>query len=291
MLVALSLCFALSEPALELVPRLLHGSDSDFLRLFAQGATIDDVFEGSVGGDEAALLRFRAAFGARAAAVAPGSLALLRATRDATSRRTAVEQVLQLAGGWAWDECAGKGSANSSAELLFTTVAETSADGRVIRARLYYPAYPLTGAAAHRPPVLPRNASAVTAGAVARYQAALHAGDARAVAASFEPDGYFREPSGAYHAGAYSGVLANFRSFFALGHGGGIALDHCAVTTDGTTFVLEYTCVAWGGVPLVPSAGVAAYELGRGGSIMGARVNDNVQPPEKRGRERVRQST
>ena len=302
LLLCLSACAAASSDpgaaASSLLPRLLgNGTDAEFLSLFAAGATIDDVFEGRVGGHagradgQAALLRFRSAFAARLAPTRPdhsggaGGLALLRMTRDGSAPRVAVEQLLQLGNGHAWDACAGAGRANASTELLVTTVVEhaTSADGTggtlITGARLYYPAYPLTGGGTDRPRTLPSNASAATAGAVAVYQAALRAGDAEAVAGTFEPDGYFREPSGAYHAGARSGVLDNFRTFFGLGGGGGIDLEHCAVTSDGVAYVLEYVCVGWGSEALPPTAGAATYELGRSGRIMGARVNDNVQPP------------
>ena len=271
------------DTAAALLPRILSGSDSDFLDLFVPDGTgsINDVFAGEIGGSSTALLAFRSSFVARLAPVRPvrTSLQTLRVTRDATAPRVAVEQILPLAAGVAWDACTLVGKTNSSAELLFTVVAEQSAAGRLQAVRLYYASYPITGTGVSRPPILPHNASAVTSGAVAAYQSALHAGDAVAVASNFEPDGYFREPSGTYHPGALSGVLSNFRSFFELGHGGGILLEHTAVTSDGGAYVLEYNCIGWGGVSLPPAAGVATYELGRGSRIMGARVNDNVQPP------------
>jgi hypothetical protein len=110
-------------------------------------------------------------------------------------------------------------------------VAEWDTSGKLNKVRLYYPTFPLLGMSKARPPVLPANASAVSEGAVRSYQLALHAGDADAVAEQFEADGYFREPSGAYHAGAQFGILKNFQTFFSLGHGGGIALEHCTVST------------------------------------------------------------
>lgn len=263
-----------------LLPRLLSGSEADYLSLFAPEATVEDVFAGRVQG-ATKLLAFRSSFVARLNAVRPQPAALqtLRVTNDASASRSAVEQLLPLAAGWAWDSCKAVAHQNSSAEILFTTVADLSPSGLFLAVRLYYPSYPITGQSVQRTPLLSKNASAVTSGAVARYQMALRLGDANAVAAEFEPDGYFREPSGAYHAGAQTGVLTNFRSFFALGRGGGIDLEHCVVTSDGVAWVLEYNCVAWGGVALPPTAGVATYEIGRSKRIMGGRVNDNVQPP------------
>jgi len=278
--VILPLQVANSTAAELLLLRLLSGSGADYLSLFAPEATVEDVFAGKVQGGTK-ILAFRSSFVARLNAVRPHQAALqtLRVTNDASASRSAVEQLLPLAGGWAWDSCVAIGHPNSSAEVLFTTVADLSPSGLLLAVRLYYPSYPITGQSVQRLPILPKDASAVTSGAVARYQMALRLGDANAVAAEFEPDGYFREPSGAYHAGAQTGVLNNFRSFFALGRGGGIDLEHCIVTSDGVAWVLEYNCVAWGGVALPPTAGVATYEVGRSKRIMGGRVNDNVQPP------------
>ena len=269
-----------------LIPTLLGvGSEQDYLDLFQPGATIDDVFAGRVSGSSATFLAFRASFQARLAPTRPlnASIQMLRVTHDVKASRTAVEQLLPLASGWAWDECKGTGKANTSAEMLFTTVAELSPSGKLLAVRLYYPSYPMMGASVTRGLILPKDASAKTTGEVEIYQTALRLGDANAIATAFEADGYFREPAGVYHSGAYSGVISNFRAFFSFGKGGGIDLDHCAVTTDGVAYVLEYNCVGWGGVVLEPNAGVATYELGRSSHIMSARVNDNVSPPPPSG--------
>lgn len=265
-----------------LIPRLLQGSEDDYLALFDKpDAVLDDVFAGQVQGNSEALLAFRTDFAARLgnAQAWVASLHTLRATNDVQTPRIAVEQVLPLLSGWAWDSCKGGGLGNSSTELLVTMVADVSPAGLLRSVRLYYPSYPITGQAHVRKPILATNSSAhLTGGAVARYQQALGAGLADVVAAQFEPDGYFREPSGVYHSG-FSNVLRNFQAFFKFGRGGGIDLKHCSLITDGKAVVLEYNCVSWGGVVLTPTAGVAVYELGRHGLIMGGRVNDNVQPP------------
>ena len=62
---------------------------------------------------------------------------------------------------------------------------------------------------------------------------------------TFAPDGYYREPVGSRTAHRGAGEL---RSFFTMrfGAGGGIGLQHCAVTDDGVRCALEYNCVRWG---------------------------------------------
>ncbi|HTX26739.1 MAG TPA: nuclear transport factor 2 family protein [Streptosporangiaceae bacterium] len=113
---------------------------------------------------------------------------------------------------------------------------------------------------------------------VARYQAALAAGDAEAAVRAFAPDGYFCGPFGPRysHRGA-----AELRSFFTgcFSAGGGIGLEDCAVTDDGVRCALEYNCVRWGRHDLLPQAGIGVYERGPDGLLAAVRVYDDIEPP------------
>ena len=80
---------------------------------------------------------------------------------------------------------------------------------------------------------------------VGRYQAALAAGDAEAVVRTFEPEEYYREPIGPAFAHCGAGELGSFFTM-CFSAGGGIGLQHCAVTDDGVRCALEYNCVRWG---------------------------------------------
>jgi ketosteroid isomerase-like protein len=113
---------------------------------------------------------------------------------------------------------------------------------------------------------------------IGRYQAALAAGDTEAVVRTFAPDGYFRGPFGPQH--AHRGT-AELRAFFTrcFSAGGGIGLEHCAVTDDGVRCAVEYNCVRWGSHDLAPQAGIGIYERGPGGQLAAARVYDDVEPP------------
>jgi hypothetical protein len=155
-------------------------------------------------------------------------------------------------------------------------VVAESADDWSVTFRTYCSQWPLDEQRPVRPPILPAG-NAHPGDIAGRYQAGLAAGDAEAVVAAFAADGYFRPPSGPRddHRGAGQLRLLFSRCFAA---GGGIGLEHCAVTDDGVRCALEYNCVAWGGRPLPPQAGLSVCERGPGGLLAAVRVYDDVEP-------------
>ena len=62
---------------------------------------------------------------------------------------------------------------------------------------------------------------------------------------TFEPEEYYREPIGPASPTAAPGELGSFFTM-CFSAGGGIGLQHCAVTDDGVRCALEYNCVRWG---------------------------------------------
>jgi hypothetical protein len=162
-------------------------------------------------------------------------------------------------------------------ELPLALAADRDEDARILELRVYFSTWPLTGAHAIRPPLLQPDGGLHEADVVGEYQRALAAGDVEAAVATFEPDGYMREPAGGehIHRGTYE-LRALYTSFFA---NGGIPLEHCAVTDDGRACALEYNVVAWGRTELLPEAGIAVYVRGDGGKLAMARVYDDSQPP------------
>jgi SnoaL-like domain len=155
-------------------------------------------------------------------------------------------------------------------------VAESS-DDRSVVFRSYFSQWALNGQRHPRSAILAPG-TAHPGDVVGRYQAALAAGDAEAAVATFEPDGYYREPMGPSF--AYRGAR-ELGAFFAtcFGAGGGIGLQHCAVTDDGVRCALEYNCVRWGSHELPPQAGIGVYERGPDGLLAAVRVYDDVEPP------------
>jgi limonene-1,2-epoxide hydrolase len=156
-------------------------------------------------------------------------------------------------------------------------VVAESPDDRSVVFRSYFSLRAVDGQRHLRPAIL-KPGPAHPGDVVGRYQAALAAGDAEAVVRTFEPDGYYREPIGPPFAHRGSGELGSFftRCFSA---GGGIGLQHCAVTDDGVRCALEYNCVRWGRHDLPPQAGIGVYERGPDGLLAAARVYDDVEPP------------
>jgi hypothetical protein len=155
-------------------------------------------------------------------------------------------------------------------------VADKQPDGRIDELRMYYSSRPLTGRHATRPPLLQPSPDAALSGVVADYQRALAAGDVDAIVATFEPDGYVRDPAGGDHVHAGDDDLRTF--YERMCARGGITLEQCGFLEDERAYVLEYNVVRWGDTELPPQAGVAVYDRGPNGKIAAVRLYDDVDP-------------
>ena len=193
---------------------------------------------------------------ARAARLTPGPI-----TRAAG--RTVVEAVLHLH------------HEGRDVDLPIAVVGDDAPDGRRARAaRLSFASGRSKATTGSAPPLLRRDPAALTTGAVAEYQRALAAGDVDAIVATFEPDGYFREPSGEpwVHRGP-----AELRKFMTqILAAGGIGIEHATVTDDGKTCAIEFNAVRFGKRAITPQAGLAIYERGPTGRLRAARIYDDV---------------
>jgi hypothetical protein len=163
-------------------------------------------------------------------------------------------------------------------ELPIAIAADRDQDARIIELRLYYDAWPLTGRHAKRPPLLQPDPDLQAPDVVGDYQRALAGGDVEAAVAAFESDAHVREPAGgAYVHRGRDQLVALYERFFS--NGGGIPLEHCAVTDDGSSCALEYNVVRWGRTELAPEAGLAVYVRGDTGKLASARIYDDTDPP------------
>jgi hypothetical protein len=242
------------------LPRLLAGDRAAIAGGFSDAPAIDDPFAGAVRGPGALdgfVVERHGWLAARAA-----RLTLGRVTRG--GGRTVVEAVLHL-------RAIPKGRA---IDLPIAVVGDDAPGGRVRALRVYHSFWPLEGHHRVRPPLLGRDPAAHVTGAVADYQRALAGGDVDAIVATFEPDGYFREPSGEpwVHRGA-----AELRKFMTQILGaGGIGIDHATVTDDGAVCAIEFNAVRFGQRAIAPQAGLAVYERGPTGRLRAARIYDDV---------------
>jgi hypothetical protein len=169
-------------------------------------------------------------------------------------------------------------------ELPLALAADRDEEARIIELRIYFSTWPLTGGHAIRPPLLQPDPDLREPDIVGDYQRALAAGEVEAAVAAFEPEGYMREPAGgAYVHRGTDELRALYKLFFS--NGGGIPLEHCAVTDDGRACALEYNVVAWGQTKLPPEAGIAVYVRGDSGKLANARVYDDSDPPLSRHRD------
>jgi hypothetical protein len=238
--------------------RLLAGDARAIAAGFSDRPSVDDPFAGAVRGPEA-LRRFvserHAWLAARGARMVPGPI-----TR--ASGRTVVEAVLRLR------------HEGRDVDLPIAIVGDDAPAGQVRALRVYHSFWPLEGHHRVRAPLLPPDPGAHAAGAVADYQRALAAGDVDAIVATFQDDGYFREPSGEpwVHRGH-----AELRRFMTQILGaGGIGIEHATVTDDGKICAIEFNAVRFGKQPMAPQAGVAIYERGPSGRLRAARIYDDV---------------
>ena len=99
---------------------------------------------------------------------------------------------------------------------------------------------------------------------MADYQRALAAGDVDAIVATFEPDGYAREPAGGRMSTPAATLSAPSERQFS--NGGGIPLEHCLLINDKRAGALEFNVVQWGKTELPPQAGVVVHVRGQAAS-------------------------
>ena len=162
--------------------------------------------------------------------------------------------------------------------LPVLVVSDKQSDGRIVELRIYYSSWPLRGRHAIRPPVLQSDPKLRAPDVVAEYLSALSAGDADAIVATFEPDGYAREPAGAPFVHRGDDGLRGSTSCCSRTAAESLWSIACSPTT--TAHVRSSTTLCrWGKTELPPQAGIAVYVRGESGKLAAARMYDDVEPP------------
>ena len=256
-----------SESANDAVPYyegIMAGEPDALARSFAGQPVLDDPRVGYVEGTR----RLRAFVNGTADWLAERDAVVENVALTLTPTRTVEEVALHLLA----DE-------GVRVELPVAIVSDRNPDRTLKAIRVYHSMWPLTGSHRVRSPLLPADPEETPAeGTPGEYQRALAEGDLEGIVATFEPDGYAREPSGgAYLHRGVEGLRELYAHLFA--NGGGIRLEHCTLTDDGVRCSIEYNCARWGVTDIPPQAGVAVYERGSSGLLAAARIYDDVEPP------------
>jgi hypothetical protein len=170
------------------------------------------------------------------------------------------------------------GNDGDRVDLPIAIVTDRYPDRKLNAIRIYHSMWPLTGEHVVRPPLLPADPELHVEGACSDYQQALYEGDLEGILASFEPNGYAREPSGGEYLHHGTESLREVYTYM-FANGGGITVEHCTLTDDGVRCAYEYNCVRWGITAIPPQAGVSVYERGSSGLLAAARIYDDVEPP------------
>ena len=159
---------------------------------------------------------------------------------------------------------------------VFITAFADLKDGRISQARIYYNTN-LLGFQIRREPMIHSDPTiCFPRDHIGAYHKALHAGDLEGVIANFEPDGYFKGPSGNYYQGEKE--LRKMFGYFFSG-GDGIMLRYATLVDDGLILAIEYNYECWGTSVYPTEAGCAVYARGSSGKILRGRSCDQAFVP------------
>jgi hypothetical protein len=110
---------------------------------------------------------------------------------------------------------------------------------------------------------------------VGRYHDTVAAGDLSATLSLFEGQGRVHEPIG--ESGVHRGTVELRQFFGRLLARGGMSVERCALTDNGSSCALEYNLTTWGDPFLPHQAGIAVYERARSGLLAAVRLYDDIE--------------
>ena len=149
--------------------------------------------------------------------------------------------------------------------------------GVLTSVHIYHSMWPLMGAHAIRQPILPALPGIRLPGVVERYHQMLAAGDALGMLEQFDGGGIIRAPDG--EDDVYRGRSELLRFFGRLFSTGGVSLECCSLTDDGTSCAVEYNLTACGSAPRPHQAGIAVYQRTGAGALAAVRLYDDIARP------------
>jgi hypothetical protein len=249
----------MTHPISRYVPLLIEGDATGLLDLFGDAPRINDPYLGWVEGE---------GFEPFVAASFEGLSERQARVEHVTTTSTALGAV---------EECILSLVRRGQTVRLPIAIAAGINFGVLTQVRIYHSFWPLVGVHAIRSPILPALAGLVLPGAVERYHERLHAGDVSGVVRQFDTEGSVREPTGEQDLHRGRGELTRyFSGLLALG---GVSMERCSLTDDGTSCALEYNLTAWGSVLVPHQAGIAVYERTGAGLLATMRLYDDVARP------------
>ena len=142
---------------------------------------------------------------------------------------------------------------------------------------VYHSLQPLTGGHAIRGPLLSAQPGIRLPTVVDRYHQMLAVADVPGLVEQFFGDGVLREPENEnVHRGKQE-LRHYFRRLLAPG---GITVERCSLTDDGSSCALEYNLTEWDSLPLPHQAGLAVYERAPTGLLAEVRLYDDIERPD-----------
>jgi len=248
-----------THPVSRYVPLLIEGDLEGLLDLFGNAPRINDPRLGWIEG---------AGFEPFVAASFDGLAERQARVEHVTTTSTALGAV---------EECILSLVRRGETVRLPVAIAAEIASDVLTSIHIYHSMWPLMGAHAIRPPILPALSGLMLPDVVERYHRMLEAGDVPGMLEQFDAHGVVREATGEREVYRGKGELTRF--FGRLFARGGLSLERCSLTDDGTSCALEYNLTAWGGVLLPHQAGIAVYARARTGLLAAVRLYDDVERP------------
>jgi SnoaL-like protein len=160
---------------------------------------------------------------------------------------------------------------------LPVAVAAVIASDVLTSLHIYHSMLPLMGAHAIRGSILPARPGIGLPEVVARYLERVAAGDVTGTLEQFEAAGVVREPTGEDY--EHRGTAELMRFYGRLLASGGISVERCALTDDGTSCALEYNLTALGSILVPHQAGIAVFERAPTGLLAAVRLYDDFERP------------